>query len=284
MHRSIIAAAAIVLTVLPARAVTISLGGVQAADKLFPTGRDFFTNRPLGPMSFASGTTTSRAGAQVADFGGTSYVLGEPNGNSFDGCVDNSLSMFSHSTAASSPFAESAVTGRSEFRLHLIPGSRTADAHNNYNNAGCFYAVSYATETFVVPAGMRLKYLGFYWGSIDEYNSVAFFDAETGGNAVPVTGFGNAVGGRQLWSQTAAPQYGDAYVNFDFAANENVRRFEIGSTNRAFEFDNLAAIFEPLAAVRSVRAVDAPPSLALLAVGMGLLGVKARRRLGPTLR
>lgn len=104
-------------------------------------------------------------------------------------------------------------------------------------------------------------YLGFNWGSVDSYNSVAFYS-----DGVLLQSFtgtdllgGNANGGQESVAS-------NGYVDFFLKGGWTFDEVRLISTNRAFEVDNLAF----------GDAVPAPMSAALL--GLGLLGFGRIRR------
>jgi hypothetical protein len=104
-------------------------------------------------------------------------------------------------------------------------------------------------------------YLGFNWGSVDGYNSVAFYS-----NSVLLQSFtgtdllgGNANGGQMSVAS-------NGYVDFFLKGGWTFDEVRLLSTNRAFEVDNFAF----------GDAVPAPMSAALL--GLGLLGFGRLRR------
>lgn len=108
-----------------------------------------------------------------------------------------------------------------------------------------------------------LTALSFYWGSIDTYNSVSFFNAAnvqigsfTGSQVPPAPAdgsTGNALDNRR--------------VNFNFGG-DTATRVVFTSTQHAFELDNIAG----------TAAVPEPTTWAMLVLGMGLVGVASRRR------
>jgi hypothetical protein len=106
------------------------------------------------------------------------------------------------------------------------------------------------------------KYLGLLWGSVDSFNSLAFFDAANNPigtiTGLDVTASANGNQG----------QFGTFYVNI----NSTVAFSSVvaSSTSNAFEFDNVA--YNP-------AAVPEPTSLALFGTGVVGLALARRRRL-----
>lgn len=106
--------------------------------------------------------------------------------------------------------------------------------------------------------------MSFYWGSIDDYNTVSFFSGSTlvasytGAQipAAPADGSqGNPLNNRRVG------------FNFGGAAITSVN---FSSSQNSFELDTVSG------------AVPEPASWALLIVGMGMTGAAMRRRRGTT--
>ena len=115
-----------------------------------------------------------------------------------------------------------------------------------------------ATLTFLRP----LTYFGLYWGSVDPWNTITFWDGShstsyTGSQIAKLAGF--TIDG------TASE-----YVNFFASAGTEWTKIQLSSSQPSFEFANLAYI-DPVA-------VPEPASLFSLAAGLGLLGLGLLRR------
>ncbi|MFT6896787.1 MAG: hypothetical protein ACJA13_001190 [Paraglaciecola sp.] len=115
-------------------------------------------------------------------------------------------------------------------------------------------------------AGSSIDYLGFYWGSVDLYNSFEFYSGDTLVKTVTGPELLAELGGK------AGDQVADSsnvYVNIDFTFAESFDSFRVLTSGVAGEFDNIAVGL-------SQRPVPAPGSLAFL--GLGLLGLGLGRR------
>ncbi len=123
--------------------------------------------------------------------------------------------------------------------------------------------VSNGSATFTLDGSY--DYFGMFWGSVDDYNSITFYDgtdmvATFGGDDIspPL----NADGNQTSWNS-------NRYVNFFFDNGDSFDSFVMSSTSFAFETDNHAY---------GNVSVAEPGPLALLALGLSGLGLARRKK------
>ena len=144
-----------------------------------------------------------------------------------------------------------------------VPGMAAAPAGDNTPYLSVAFPNSSGTETFVADPGKQYNYFGLYWGSIDDYNSLSFYDGNT--LLGTVTGDDVIKSGTQLGDQTAPGS--NRYVNF-FLSDMWFDHIVFGTSNYAFESDNHA-----------FAQVPEPGMLALALAAMGGLFLMRRRRM-----
>lgn len=146
-----------------------------------------------------------------------------------------------------------------------ISGQRAAPAGTP--NGGVYQSIGSGGSNIIDfsgwTGGRGLASLSFYWGSVDAFNAVDFYDASgaifqtvTGANLPSATG-----------NQIAALT--NRRVFFDFLPTENVQKIRLRSSGNAFEYDSFGA---------AAGAVPEPASWAMLIMGFTMVGAAMRRR------
>ena len=116
-----------------------------------------------------------------------------------------------------------------------------------------------ASATDLSGKEMGMDYIGFYWATIDKYNTFTF--RNNGVDIVSITG-------QHLRDNIANLQLGSTsqYVNVFFNDGVYFDEVEVVSTTRAAEFDNI---------VNRIVEVPEPSTFAIFA--LGIMGLAARR-------
>lgn len=157
------------------------------------------------------------------------------------------------------------------------------------SNASCYghvFAGAPITIDWLATYGETATYVGFQWGSIDEYNMLQFEDSL--GILIDLgAGLGVTATGEEVVDVLGVSLYSTQFVNFVFGPAERPARMRFSSDNFAFEFDNVSHTssgFADIVIGPAARAV-APPvarvtvgepasalivGAALLALGLGL--------------
>jgi hypothetical protein len=177
--------------------------------------------------TFTSGMTTNVAGATVVDFD-----TGKPAN----------------------------YTGQGSVLSGSISGQTAAPA----GDATPYLTVAYPAQTGAMLAtlGASYNYFGLYWGSIDDYNTLKFYNSGT--LIATITGTDVIAAGTTLGDQVAPGS--NRYVNF-FFTDATFDKIELSTTQYAFETDDHA-----------YAKVPEPTGLALMGLGLAAVGFAARRR------
>ncbi len=124
-------------------------------------------------------------------------------------------------------------------------------------------ANSNGNDAVLAVLGGKYNYFGLWWGSIDSYNTLTFYNGGTKVATVTGNDLTNPANGNQWAPDT------NKYVNLNFGPTM-FDAFALSSTNFAFEVDNIAIANLP---------VPEPGTIVLLGAGLLGLGLYGRRRI-----
>ena len=195
-------------------------------------------------------TLTAPAHAALITFGGDVAADGSGLTTSVVGAT-----VFDFNTGKPASY-----TGAGSVVNFSVPGGTAAPA----GDATPYLSVAYPAQSGVatLSLGGSYNYFGLYWGSIDDYNTLSFYN---GASLVEqITGLQVIQAGTQLGDQTAPGS--NRYVNLLFS-NATFDRVDFGTTTFAFESDNHA-----------VANVPEPGTLGLLGLGLLAVGIARRRK------
>jgi len=142
----------------------------------------------------------------------------------------------------------------------LVPGESAPPAGDTtkYVSIPQIFDNDNSASVTVSNLGGLNNYFGIFWGSVDSYNTLDFYNGNfivasfTGSDAINP----NAANGNQSDPRT------NKYVNFYFGANEMFDSFVMSSSSMAFEADNIA-----------IGTASVPEPTATLLIGTGLIGL-----------
>jgi hypothetical protein len=195
------------------------------------------------------------ASAAVISFGGT-VMAGQGETTS----VASATVYDFNSGAKPASYASAGAGSDGAVLTGNLSGKYAAPAGDSSQYLSVAWPSAAGTQT-AAPGG-GYNYFGLYWGSMDEYNTLAFY--RNGNFIESVTGANVILAGTQLGDQMAAGS--NRYVNFNFGSST----FDtvVFSTNGyAFESDNHAF---------GTTSVPEPATLGLL--GLGLVGASLAKR------
>ena len=181
----------------------------------------------------------------------------------FNGGLNTMPSLYTGYTANNASVVSGSIDGS-----WAQPGRGSANQDNTqYLEVG---TTNVNTPGITVTLNQLYTYFGLYWGSIDNYNYLSFYNGST---------LVDSFRGDQITALEPAPANGDqaskltnVYVNFHDLPTFN--SFRLTSTSAAFEVDNIA-----VANTKASDSVPEPATLILFGTGLaGLAGLRLRRK------
>lgn len=153
----------------------------------------------------------------------------------------------------------------------VLSGSIAGHAAKPYSTESNYVTVPYnnlpGSATFGL--GFNADYFGLYWGSIDAYNSIAFYNDA---NLIASYSGSDLVGAFANGNQVSFSS--NRFINFQFGYGELFNKIVMTSTNWAFESDNHA-----VATVNNTTKIaDVPEPASVLLMLLGMAGVSSTRR------
>ena len=256
-----LAAASLMTVSLASESAIITYGGVNATDNSGLTSTFIDPNQaPLADPTFGVNGYFIETFDAITQMNGQGLGSTLFNQNPAVGCALNS-------TAAGITVSGDLGVGIGNISGRASPANDTTCFGYTPSTGGSSsgsVVTNYAAFLAGVGTGFKIDYLGFYWGSADNYNTLRFFN----GNDQVLSLTGNALLGANSGSSGNRIDPGsNVYVNIDFAADEVFDRIELVSTRRAMEVDNI---------VIGVTRVHEPIGLGVL--GLLLLAIRRLRR------
>ena len=246
--------AAAALLALPAQAVIVTFDYVVANDGSGKTSR--ITGADNNPFDFAAGKFVE--------------TFDKLDGS---GCGVNSPSNL---VSITGPGTYGVQTGTTNFAAKPAD-DKTCFAYGPAQGQpiGRPVTVDFSGMLSLYP-GKKMNYLGLYYGSIDNYNGLQFFDGSDTPMVISMlngAAFGkNTLNGIDILAASGGAngnqfsEKSNIYVNMFFEEGEQFTKFSFISNGIAFEMDNVAAAV----------AIPEPASMALF--GIGLVALTAARR------
>ncbi|GAC33400.1 Npun_F0296 family exosortase-dependent surface protein [Paraglaciecola polaris] len=251
-------------------AATITFGGQAATDDSGKTSVNVNSNNTINTIS---------DGFFVETFDVATAIPGLPSANDTSyNVTDKSTGCAINSPLLVQPSATNVLNVRSgsERNVAAAPaGNDTCYAYTTPDTVDTPSFVDIDYTDFLTNigsieaslAGSSIDYLGFYWGSIDTYNTFEFYSDNTLVKSIAGEEILNLLGGVEGDKES---DKSNVYVNIDFTIDEAFNRLRVVSSGIAGEFDNIVVGL-------TKRDVPAPTGLAFL--GLGLMGLALRKKL-----
>ncbi len=259
----------------PSYAANISFGGVAASDG------SGLTSQYMDPITGA----TSVGNYLIETFDAATGIPGAPGSTEYtvsgyeNECAVNSINNSPLGVSVTADSTEIGIRKGSVSSVAAAPaGDNTCYGYLTNNGSGVATAIfdytsmlSFFDNMYSDQAPFGITYLGFYWGSVDTYNSFAFYSGETLVSSISGVELLTALQG-STGNQTSASS--NAYVNIDFSIEDQFDKLVITTTGIAGEFDNLVVGITG----QPVAQVPAPSAILLFALGLAGIGISRAKR------
>jgi hypothetical protein len=207
-----------------------------------------------------AGVVVSTGGVGVTNQGQTSAFSGQAGYTTFD-----------FESAPLGPVLQAPYSGNGRIVTGSVGGQYAAPQTAAHPNTSRYLAVptqTSGTMSVSIDAPTLSNYFGLWWGSVDNYNTIAFFNGNT-----QVASFGGSMlRGVPNPVLTPGTQSEAAYFNFAFTDGDAFTRVVLLSTSFALESDNH---------VFGATVIPVPGAAVLLMSGvLGMLFAVRRRRKG----
>ncbi|MHC5777302.1 Npun_F0296 family exosortase-dependent surface protein [Nostoc sp.] len=189
----------------------------------------FMSANPAGAVSLTTGSTTPTANGIFSTVAGTTTVTFET------GAPTTGFAKYS------SPVGTPGVVQGTVASQYAAPAG---DTSKYLTISPKDSKVAGSTGSVTIDFAQALDYFGLQWGSVDKYNSIAFFN----GNTLLNTFTGSDVPGTTASGNQTSPQ-DNVFVNFLADPGQTFNKIVLSSSDIAFESDNhtyrLASVPEP---------------------------------------
>jgi hypothetical protein len=211
-----------------------------------------------GTASLSEGAQSQIAGVVTDAFGAASSFFSVSGGQTFS------------STSAGARLTRDGI--------YLVQGVSAQPEKGTVSADDAWFSVG-AQQSATISFATPVNYLGLLWGSVDSYNTLQIFDGAT----LLATYTGGSRGLDAFQVPDGRGNQGKS-VYFNFSADE-ITSIRLSSSGPSFEIDNLSArpvdtqgSGSGLGDGGSPLPVPEPQSWALLAAGLAVTGLMARRR------
>jgi hypothetical protein len=191
-----------------------------------------------------------------------------------------SVTTYGNSSPAQGTFTQSGATfsGDGILMTNPTPGSSLGLYAEPYGDTTQYLTVQPHGPNETVTFGSAYTNLGLYWGSMDNYNSIEFYNGTT--LLDTVTGTQAAL---SIPALSGAQGLQTDYANNRFITISNIdgigasfTSIVLNSTSNSFELDNLS--WGNNSITGKFSATPLPPAVTLFSAGLALLGFAGMRR------